>query len=300
MKSLQIVFLASVLAGSADVRAGLNVVTTIPDLRSLVEEVGGSDVKVESIARGTQDPHFIEAKPSFMVKAHNADLFVAMGLELEVGWVPSILAGARNPKVAIGSKGYLELGPRLNPLEVARGAVSRADGDVHPDGNPHFNLDPLRMGDAALLVAERLGELDAAHAAQFMTRAKGFQDRMKVKTKEWQGRITKAGIKKVVTYHKTLTYFLDRFGIEAVAQLEPKPGVPPTSGHIIEVIETMKSKGVKWVLIENFFDPTVARKIQSAIPEVKAKTIPVLVDGEPGVTKIDDLFERIVRILEGN
>src|SRR5262249_48336914 len=153
-------------------------------------------------------------------------------------------------------------GPLLDPIEIPTGGVSRAEGDVHPDGNPHFNLDPIRMGKAALIVADRLGELDAAHAAQFQSNAKAFQAKLEAKTREWAARIEKTGIKKVITYHKTLNYFFDRFHLQNVANLEPKPGIPPTSGHIIEVIQTIKDQHVPLIMVENYFDPTVTTKIK--------------------------------------
>ncbi|MGZ3685616.1 MAG: metal ABC transporter substrate-binding protein, partial [Bdellovibrionota bacterium] len=237
MKFLALLFLFPALA-----QAKLNVVTTITDLATITREVGGDQVNVDSIAKGTQDPHFIEAKPSYMVKVSKADLLIAVGLELEVGWVPSLIQGARNPKVKSGEKGFLEIGPEIEPLEIPTGKISRSEGDVHPDGNPHFYLDPIRLGKTALLIAARLGELDGAHAAEFTKRAAAFNDRMKSKTEAWKKRIEKTGIKKIVTYHKTLTYFFDRFGLTNPAFLEPKPGIPPTSGHIIEVIDIMKTQ----------------------------------------------------------
>lgn len=280
-------------------QAKLNVVATIPDLAAVAREVGGSDISVESIAKGTQDPHFIEAKPSFMVKVSKADLLVAVGLELEVGWLPSLIQGARNPRVKAGEKGYLEIGPSIDPLEVPQGKISRADGDVHPDGNPHFYLDPIRLGKTAELIAARLGELDGAHAADFSKRAKAFADRLKAKTAEWQARVRKSGVKKIVTYHKTLTYFFDRFGLENPAILEPKPGVPPTSAHIIEVIQLMKAQKVPLILVENFFDASVTKKITGEVPGSRAASVAVDVEGEDGIKTNEDLLERIVKAIEG-
>jgi zinc/manganese transport system substrate-binding protein len=296
MKKLFLVMLFSIPALA---EAKLNVVASIPDLAAVAREVGGDDANVESIAKGTQDPHFIEAKPSYMVKVSKADLLITVGLELEVGWIPSLVRGARNPRVANGQKGFLELGSEMDPLEVPKGKISRAEGDVHPDGNPHFYLDPIRLGKAAGLIAGRLGELDPAHATDFTKRAKAFADRMKTKTEAWRKRIEKSGVKKIVTYHKTLTYFFDRFGIENPAILEPKPGIPPTSGHIIEVIQLMKQQKVPLILVENFFDSTVTNKIIPEVPGARAATVPVDVEGEPGVKSNDDLFEQLVKSVEG-
>ena len=288
--------IATLVAQSAE--AKLIVLSTVPDLAALVAQVGGDAVSSESIAKGTQDPHFIEAKPSYMTRANKADLVVSMGFELEIGWLPSILRGARNPKVLPGNAGYLELGSELDPLEIPKGKVSRSDGDVHPSGNPHFNLDPIRMGKAALIVARKLGSLDPSHAAEFTRRATDYQSLLERKTREWQARVAKTGVKRIITYHKTLTYFLDRFNIENPAILEPKPGIPPTSGHIIEVINRIQQDKIPLVLIENFFDPTVGNRIKQDVPGIRIQTVPVLVEGAPGVKSTEDLIERLVSAIE--
>ncbi len=280
-------------------QAKLKVVTTISDLAAVAREVGGDEVSVESIAKGTQDPHFIEAKPSYMLKVSQADLLVAVGLELEEGWLPSLVRCARNPTVRSGEKGMLELGPKLDPLEISQGKVTRADGDVHPDGNPHFYLDPIRMGRAAELIAERMGQLDTTHAPEFAKRGKAFHERMKTKTEAWLTRIKKSGVKKVITYHKTLTYFFDRFAIENPAILEPKPGIPPTSGHIIEVIQLMKEQKIPLLLVENYFDVSVTKKITGEVPGSRTVGIAVDVEGEPGLKTTDDLIEQLVKAIEG-
>lgn len=280
-------------------QAKLQVVASITDLAALASEVGGDAVEVESIAKGTQDPHFIEAKPSYMLKLSKADLLLTVGLELEIGWIPTLVHGARNPKIQAGGRGFLELGPSLDPLDVAKGKISRAEGDVHPDGNPHFYLDPLRMGKAAQLIAARLGELDSAHAAAFEQRAKAFQARMETKTADWKKRIEKSGVKKVVTYHKTLTYFFDRFGIQNAAFLEPKPGVPPSGGHLVEVMNVMKAQKVPLILVENFFDGSVTKKITQEVPGSRSTTVAVDVGGEPTIKNIDDLIEQLVKAIEG-
>jgi zinc/manganese transport system substrate-binding protein len=286
------------LASSA-AYARLDVLTTLPDLKAIAAEVGGEYVKVDAIAKGTQDPHYIEAKPSFMVKARNADLLIAIGMELEIGYLPSIIRGARNPKIVKGQMGYLEVGPLVKPLEVPTTAISRAEGDVHPLGNPHVTLDPVRAGEIAAAIAKRLGELDPAHAAVFQANAEKLQQRLGAKTKEWQKRIEASGVKQVVTYHKTLTYFLDRFHLKAPVELEPKPGIPPTSGHTLEVIQTIKQDKIPLILVENYFDPAVTEKIRRTVPAVRAETVPVSVGGAPGVDTIDDLYETLVRAVEG-
>ena len=299
MKKHLILSVLVVAAGAAVADAKLNVITTTVDLRSITQEVGGDLISVESLGKGTQDPHFIEAKPSFMVKASKADLVISTGMELEIGWLPSILSGARNPKVNAGEKGNLEVGPSVEPLEVPTGNISRSDGDVHPAGNPHVTLDPIRTTEIGMLIAKRLGELDTANSEKYQANAKAFRVRLIEKTRGWETRIKATGISKIITYHKTLTYFLDRFKIENPAILEPKPGIPPTSGHIIDVIKTIREQGIKLVLVENYFDATVTNKMKQEVPGLRAVTIPVSVEGAPGIAKIDDLYEAIVKAIEG-
>ena len=302
MKNIQkliIAVLAVSISYASSANAKLSVVTTTTDLKALVDEVGGEFVNADCIAKGTQDPHFIEAKPSYMTKMSKADLVVAVGLDLEVGWLPSIVRGARNPKINPGNSGYLEIGPGVDPLEVPTGKISRSEGDVHPFGNPHFSLDPIRMGTGAILLADKLGQLDGAHKAQFTEKAKAFQARMQAKTAAWQARITKSGVKKAVSYHKTLTYFFERFHIENPAILEPKPGIPPTSGHILDVIRIIKEEKIPLILVENYFDPTVTNRIKEEIPAIRTATVAVAVDGAPNVKTLDDLYESLVVAVEG-
>jgi zinc/manganese transport system substrate-binding protein len=297
MKKIFSLLLALCLPLSA--AAKLNVVTTIPDIAAMVKEIGGSEVSVESIAKGSQDPHFIEAKPSYMVKASRADLFLSMGLDLEIGWVPPILAGARNPRVMPGQPGYLELGTLIEAIDKPTGSISRANGDVHPHGNPHFNLDPIRWGQAAEGVGARMGELDPAHAEDYKSRASAFRKRLEEKTKSWKERIRTSGVEKVVTFHPTLNYFLDRFGLELAATLEPKPGIPPTTKHLLEVIDLVKEKKVPVILVENFFDPSAADKIVKEVPGTRVVQVPVLVQGVPGIETTADLMETLVKAVEG-
>jgi zinc/manganese transport system substrate-binding protein len=278
--------------------AKVNVITSITDLAWITAQVGGDQVEVSSIAKGSQDPHFIEAKPSYMIKAAKADLVVSIGLGLEVGWLPSILRGARNPKL-FKEDGHLEVGPLCHPIEIPAAGVSRAQGDVHPDGNPHVTLSPINVGRIAQALADRLSALDPSHSALFHENAQQLESRMKEKLKNWKERIQKSGVKEVVTYHKTLDYFLKEFDIEIPITLEPKPGIPPTSRHIIEVIQTVKQKKVPLILVENFFDEKQAERIKQDVPSVRILSVPVAVEGEPGIHSMDDLFEKLVTVIEG-
>ncbi len=278
--------------------AKIKVVTTTTDLKAIVDEVGGDKVQVTSFCKGSQDPHFLEAKPSYMIKTYRADLLVAIGLGLEVGWLPKVLEGSKNPKVMQGAKGYLEVGSKLKVLEVPKGPISRADGDVHPEGNPHVNLDPIRVGEMAVIIAKRLSSLEPKFESFFQKNAKALESRLAKKTKEWQKRIDKLTVKKLVTHHKTLSYFFDRFGIESIAMLEPLPGVPPTANHILKVIKSAKQKGVKKIFVENYHSDLVAKKVASDVGGVTVASVPVAVLGTEKIKKSDDLFEELVSQLE--
>lgn len=278
--------------------ANLSVITTTSDLAALVQEIGGDKLTVEALCRGTSDPHYLEAKPSFVIKTSHADIVIAVGLGLEEGWLPSILKGARNPKIMEGNPGLLKIGSLVDVLEKQSPSVTRAEGDIHPEGNPHVTLDPGRLATIAVKIGERLASLDPVESQHYTTRAAAIHKRLMEKMARWITRVNATGIKKVITHHKTLTYFLDRFRIENPAILEPKPGIPPTSRHILEVIKIIKSKNIPLILIENYFDSAVANRITADVPAVRIVSVPVAVGGEPGIQTSDDLFERLVRILE--
>ena len=277
--------------------AKLEVATTTTDLAAMVREIGADQVEVFALAKGTQDPHQVEAKPSFMVKLRNADLVIAQGLELESAWILPLIRGARNPKL-LAKEGLYELGAELEPLDVPKGETSRAEGDVHPGGSPHFQLDPIRLGKAAILISKRLGELDPVHKELFENSAKKFQTTMVNKTKEWQARLKKSGINEIVTYHKNFTYFCERFEIRCEVQLEPKPGIPPTTSHLLDVVGQMKARKIRFVLIENFYEDSVAPKLKQEIPDVVVNRVAISVEGEPGLNTNEKLIENLVKVIE--
>ena len=279
-------------------QAKLNVVATTPDLAALAEAVGGTNITVDTIARGTQDPHQIEPKPSYMVKVSHADLLISNGLALEIGWLPSLVQGARNPKVNNGALGYLDLGSTIEPIEKPKGGASRAGGDVHPDGNPHFTLNPIRMAKLAEVVAARLSTMDAAHKDQYAANAKTYSDHLTEAVKGWQARINKTGIKKVITYHTTLNYFLDRFGIVSAGSIEPKPGIPPTVSHILEIVDLINREKIPLVLHENLYESSYFEKLKGQAPNVKIETIGAFVGSTPALKTNFDVYEGLVKAFE--
>jgi zinc/manganese transport system substrate-binding protein len=280
------------------VQAKLNVVATTSDIHALVAIVAGDKVNLSQIARGTQDPHFIEAKPSYMVKMRDADLIVVNGLELEIGWLPTLIKGARNPKVNQNSDGFFDLGAQITPMNKPTGKLTRAMGDIHPEGNPHFTLDPVRMSDLAIKLADKLAAMDTKNKDFYISNAKNHQNETAKKIKDWQARIKKSGITSVVTYHPSMNYFMDRFGINVATHLEAKPGIPPTAQHILSVIETMKKQTVKLILIDSFFDTKVAERVAKEVPHAKVVSIGIAVGSLPQLKTLDDVSEQLVKAIE--
>lgn len=295
MKNL---LLSAIVLFSTSAFAKLKVVATTTDIGAIVRAVGGDAIDLSIIAKGSQDPHYIEAKPSYMVKLRDADLLVSNGLSLEIGWLPSLIRGARNPKVNPGSDGHLELGALIDPIEKPTTTLTRAMGDVHPDGNPHFTLDPIRDGDLALKVADKLSAMDPSQKAGFTSRAESYRSNLAKKTIDWQARLKATGIKEVVTYHPSLNYFLDRFQLNAPISLEAKPGVPPTTQHILDVIETVKRKKIKLILVDNFFDTKIADRVAKEAPGTRVESIGNAVDSAPGLNTTEDVLEALVKAFE--
>lgn len=297
MKKIFLILLFLLLNLPLHGHAKIRVATTTTDLAAIVKEIGKDKVDVFSIAKGTQDPHQIEAKPSFMVKLRSADLMIAQGLELETAWMNPLIQGSRNTTL-LSKDRIMEVAQDLNPIEIPHGNISRSEGDVHPGGNPHFQLDPIRLGKAAVLIAARLGEIDPSIKDFTMKNALDFQKRMETKNKEWQERIKKSGVTQVVTYHKTFSYFCDRYGIKCDIQLEPKPGIPPTASHILYVIDQMKKRKINLVLIENLYEDSVGSKLKQEVPTAKIFRVPVSVGGEPSLNTNEELIENLVKTIE--
>lgn len=289
---------AAIAAFAAPARAAeLKVVTTTTTLKSIVQAIGGDRVSVKSITKGPQDPHFVEAKPSYMVDLRSADLLVAVGLDLEVGWLPNVSRGARNPGVLPGAKGYLETGSVIDPIEVPHGKVDRAEGDVHPAGNPHYYLDPQRTLKAARAVKDRLVQLDSAGRAQYEAGYSAFKRDLEARLADWQARVKKARVDKAVTYHKTLNYFFDRFGLKQAGAIEPKPGIPPTAKHVLSLIRKIRDERIPCILVESFFERDAAERIRKSVP-VFVKGVPVEVEALEGAKDYFALIESIVTAVE--
>jgi zinc/manganese transport system substrate-binding protein len=241
------------------------VITTTEDLAALVREVGGDKVSVESLARGYQDPHFVEPKPSFILKLHDADLLVVIGRELEIGWLPPLLTQSRNVKIQVGSPGYLDASLGVRILDIPTGQITRAMGDVHPTGNPHYWLDPDNGRIIARSIAAALSRIAPADKAYFDQRYADFDRRLTAAQQRWTAAMAPYKGTKVVTYHRSWPNFTERFGLDVIGYVEPKPGIPPSPSHTIQLIAEMKRQNVKLILVEPYFDTKTPESIARGV-----------------------------------
>jgi ABC-type Zn uptake system ZnuABC Zn-binding protein ZnuA len=289
---------AALLLATATVRAAgpFSVITTTEDLASIAREVAGDKAKVESLARGYQDPHFVEAKPSFVIKLNKADLLVAVGRELEVSWLPALVTQARNAKIQPGSNGYLDASLTARILDIPTGQITRAMGDVHPSGNPHYWLDPENGKRMAKAIADKLAALDPPNAAYYGQRYADFEKRLTAAEARWTTLMAPYKGTKVVTYHRSWPNFADRFGLDVIGYVEPKPGIPPSPKHTLALINEMKRQGIKLILVEPYFDLKTPNSIAR---ETGARVVVLLpsVGGEKEITDYIELFDYDLKLL---
>ncbi|MFA5144092.1 MAG: metal ABC transporter substrate-binding protein [Candidatus Omnitrophota bacterium] len=283
------------LSGFAYGKDAINVLTTTEDLKSIAEAIGGDKVKVDSLARGIQDPHFVDAKPSFMMKAKNADFFIRIGLELEIGYEDLIIDGSRNQKIRIGNPGHLDASEGVYLLEVPTTTkVDRSMGDVHPMGNPHYWLDPENVKIVARNITNRLSELSPENAGYFQKNLKAFDKKMDEKMVEWNKKMATFKGKKIAIYHRSWPYFVNRFGLVVACELEPKPGIPPSPAHLKEVIDIMKRDKVGVILMEVFYDEKPAQFVAG---QTGAKVI-VVPNSVGGTKEAKDYFSLVDMIID--
>jgi zinc/manganese transport system substrate-binding protein len=291
----RLVICAAILPTTAEAKK-LNVVTSTADMAALAQEVGGDRINVESIAKGYQDPHFVEAKPSFLLKLRQADLLISVGLQLEIGWLPPLITQSGNPRIQVGASGYLDASQFSEILEIPQGTVTRAEGDVHPLGNPHYWLDPDNGRRIANGFAHKLADLDPEDASYFQQRSQDFERRLSAAQLKWDGAMKPYRGSKVVTYHRSFPNFARHFGLDVIAYVEPRPGIPPSPSHTIELIQLMKRENCKVVLVEPYFD---LKTPQSIGRETGAQVVVYLpsVGGEKQVTTYFDLFDYDIGLL---
>src|ERR1041385_8645595 len=274
----------------------LNVMTATEDLAAIAREAGGDQVNAESIARGYQDPHFVEPKPSFILKLQKADLLVVVGLDLEIGWLPPLITQSRNGKIQKGNPGYLDASNYCEILEKPTGAVSRAMGDVHPLGNPHYWLDPQNGRRIAKALADKFSQMQPAGASTFAARYTDFDKRLTEAEKGWQAKMAPYRGRKVITYHRSWPNFCERFGLNVVDYVEPKPGIPPTPNHTLDVINLMKRDNIKLILVEPYFDLRAPNKIAQDTGGQVVVLMPS-VGGAKEITNYFQLFDYDINLL---
>jgi ABC-type Zn uptake system ZnuABC Zn-binding protein ZnuA len=279
--------LATLAAGTAAAASKLNVVTTTEDLAALAREIGGDRINVDSIAKGYQDPHFVEPKPSFVLKLQKADLLVVVGLQLEIGWLPPLIAQSRNSKIQQDAAGYLDASTFSHILEIPAGQVTRAMGDVHPLGNPHYWLDPENGRRIAKGLQDKLSLMQSADAAYFAGRYADFDKRLIAAEKGWDAKMAPYRGRKVITYHRSWPSFCDRFGLVVVDYVEPKPGIPPSPSHTLDLIGTIKREGIRLILVEPYFDLGTP----NSIAEKTGGQVVVLMPSVGGVKEVTDYFQ---------
>jgi len=300
MKSLIRFALASaaglLVAGPA--LADLKVATSLTDLASVAQWVGGKHVTATSLCRGFEDPHFVPAKPSLMKAIQHADVFISTGLELDGGWLPLVLPGSRNPKIQPGAKGFVDASEGVEVLEKPTGTVSRAEGDIHPLGNPHYNLDPKALEVVADHLAQVFSELDAANAADYAANAKQFDEKIEASLAKWQKQLEPYKGAALLPYHRNFVYFADRFGLKLFGTVEPKPGIPPNPRYISELAGSMKKEGVKLVVYQPYYDADAANQVAKAAGAV-ALEIASECGGLPGTDDVFSKFDTLVSSIAG-
>lgn len=284
------------LAVSAPLQAAepLFVVTTTTDLAAITKAVGGEKVKVESIAKGFQDPHYVEAKPSYMRLVNQARVLFHVGLQLEIGWLPLLVQGARNPSLV-----QIDLSQGVSVLERPTGPVSRAQGDIHPEGNPHYWLEPRNGILMARRIARELKALAPSDAAYFEQNLKLFEGDLGQRRQKWEERMAPFRGTEVVAYHKEMEYLAKWLGISIIDYVEDKPGIPPSPRHLESLIQTMRQRKVKVLLVSVFTSPTIPQAVADK-GGARMIVLPVSVGGEKGVESYSDLFDAITaRLAEG-
>lgn len=280
-----LVFFGSTRFAAAE---ALSVVTTTTDLAAIAKAIGGDKVKVESIAKGFQDPHYVEAKPSFMRLVNQARLLFSVGLQLEIGWLPLLVQGARNPGLV-----QVDASQGVSVLERPTGPISRAQGDVHPDGNPHYWLDPRNGVVIARTIAQQLKTLAPGEAAYFDQNLKLFESDLGRRRKSWEERMAPLRGVEIVAYHKQWEYLVHWLGLTVVGYVEDKPGIPPAPQHLAALMRTMQERKIKALLVADFTNPSIP---QSVAEKTAAKLVilPASVGGEKGTDSYGELFETIV------
>lgn len=292
MKTFKLASLVVCLATSPSF-AKLNIVTSTQDTAAIAEAVGGEHVNVFPIAKGYQDPHFVDAKPSYLLKLRNADMLIVIGLELEVSWLPPLLTNARNAKIMPGAPGFVDASEGCAILQKPTERIDRSMGDIHPFGNPHYWMDPDNGRVIAQHIAGKLSEIDPGHKADYTRNLQSFETTLQEKKKTWK----RFDNVKVITYHNCFPYFAQSFGLQVRNHVEPNPGVPPSPAHVQRLIDQIKAEKIPLILIDPYFDERLPKKIAQ---ETGATLVifPASVGGDAQVKTYFQLFDHNLKLLQ--
>ena len=290
MKSKLIFFLISSVGILTTVHAGtIKVVTTTTDLKSITELVGGNKVSVSSIATGYQNPHFVDPKPSYIISLSKADLFVTVGLDLEIGWSPQLLSSSRNTKIQKGAEGYVDASQGIGLLQVPS-AANRAEGDIHIYGNPHYWLDPLNGKVIARNIANGLERVDPSNKSTYEANLQSFFKKIDDKMKDWQSKMAPFKGTKIIAYHNEWVYLETRFGLNIVDFMEPKPGIPPSPSQLVKVIKEIQANSIKVIISSPYFT-TSSSDVVAKQTGVKELTLATSVGAFDPIKNYFDLFD---------
>lgn len=295
MRSHLLVVIAAMAAWIAPAHADLSVFATVPEWGALVQELGGDKVKVYTATNALQDPHHVEAKPSLIARARSADLVVSTGAELEVGWLPLVVQQSGNPKVRPGAPGYFEAAVFV-PLLGKPTRLDRAEGDVHPQGDPHVQTDARNIARVAAPLAAKMAALDPSNAAHYQSRLKAFSERWSAAVARWEREAVPLRGAPVVVQHKAFTYLVEWLGLREVAALEPKPGLEPTTAHLSSVLETLQRTPAKMVLRAAYQGDRASQWIAERA-KMKAVVLPFTVGGTAGARDLFGLFDDTIQRL---
>jgi zinc/manganese transport system substrate-binding protein len=279
------------------VEAKLNIVTTTTDLAAIVREIGGDKVKVVSLTKGNQNPHYIDPKPSLILRVNKADVLINVGASLEVGWLPTLIENSRNGVILTGASGRVDASARIRLLEAPTTRIDRSMGDVHPQGNPHYWLDPRNGVIIAEQIAERLETLDPDNATIYDQNLNRFRQDLEAKIENWETRMPPFRNQEIVTYHKQWEYLTDWLGLSIVGYIEVKPGIPPSPKHTAKLIQQMRSKQIQVLFSSNLVNPKVSRRVAGK-GGAKLVILPTAVGGSKAIKTYADLFEHIISKLE--
>ena len=275
--------------------AKINVVATLPDFAAVAREIGGANVDVTVLAKATEDPHFVDARPSFVVKLRQADVLIDGGAELEIGWLPPLLQNARNPKIEVGQPGRVQASQGIRLMEVPA-QLTRAAGDVHAMGNPHFMVDPIIAKAVAQHIANAFAAVDPPHTADYQTNEKQFEATINSRLQEWGAKLLAFHGQSLVAYHDSWPYFAHRFGFNINIFLEPKPGIPPSPSHLAEVIGQMKAQKIKAIIVEPYHNRKIAEKVAESTG-AKVVDLAQFPGALPNTESYVELIDRLVNNL---